>query len=85
MKFFTYLGSARVSTISTYFWLISWNGFRLRNVQLSSSPGMLPRVSTSRSTSTSEIHRLNKLSGVWKSTGVTMVTRFLTFSVWVAA
>ncbi len=45
---------------------------------LSSSPGTLPVESTSASTSRCRAHLDNRFSGVWKSTGVTMVTRLLT-------
>ena len=42
------------------------------------SAGTLPSVSTSRSTSISRFQFESMLSGVWKSTGVTMVMRLRT-------
>ncbi len=42
--------------------------------------GTLPIVSTNRSTSIARVQLDSMLSGVWKSTGVTMVIRLRTFS-----
>ena len=79
-KFFSLSSSSSTSTMLRYFWPVRLNGFRDRKVQFSSSPGTLPRVSISMSTSMSCTQAESMLSGVLKSTGVTMVMRFFTLS-----
>ena len=64
---------------SMYFWCDSRNGISDRNNWFRASPGTFP-LATQAGTSMCRTHFDSRSSGVWKSTGVTIVTRLRTRS-----